>query len=119
MSAFDFTCLLTFISRLLFNFKYFRFELFSYDFILFFSSWCVSSVGMLFTMQTKNPGLQHGGMFEDVYFSHVDSGAIQKKSYHRDHENEFVWPLSSGGRQWKCSRMNQTCSVSNNLLYFC
>lgn len=30
------------------------------------------------------------------------SGAIQK-SYHLDHKNEFVCPLSSGGYQWKCS----------------
>lgn len=55
-------------------------------------------------MQTKNPELQNAGIFGEVYFSYniMYSGAIQK-SYHLDHKNEFVCPLSSGGYQWKCS----------------
>lgn len=51
--AFDFICLLTFISCLLFIFMCFGFELF--DLNLLAGSMCVECVvsGMLFTMQTK------------------------------------------------------------------
>lgn len=53
--AFKFICLLIFISRLLLNFMYFRFELFLYDLIFLAGYVCVECVvtGMLFTMQTK------------------------------------------------------------------
>lgn len=51
--AFDLTCLSTFISRLLFIFMCFKFELFDLTFLA--GSMCVECVvsGMLFTMQTK------------------------------------------------------------------
>lgn len=51
--AFDFICLLTFISRLLFIFMYVRFELF--DLIFLAGRVCVECVvtGMIFTMQIK------------------------------------------------------------------
>lgn len=50
--AFDLICLSTFISRLLFIFMCFRFELFDLTFLA--GSMCVECVvsGMLFTMQT-------------------------------------------------------------------
>lgn len=72
---------------------------------------CVECVltGMLFTMQNRNPGLRHGGIFEDIYFSYNKYMLIQVQF--RIHKNEFVCPLSSGGYQWKRSLINQTCSV--------
>lgn len=102
-----------FIFLLLFIFMYLMFELCD---LIFQLEMCVECVvpGMLFTMQIKIEATFRAATLRgiwNIYFGCNILHWIRCNYDYLDHKNGFVCTRSSGGHQWKCNQVHQTCSL--------